>query len=191
MLLSYNELCRDVVAEKVVRRRDGTGIPLSQVNSSSIDITLGRRALREKPQTASAVPRQVLDYAARDPLPTEPEVIGDEGIVLWPGQFLLTETEEMFFLPLHLSFEYKLKSSMARIGLEHLTAGWADAGWHSSVLTLELKNLNQHHPIRLRRGDPIGQLTFFQHSAVPYERSYAARGRYNFDDSVSNAKATP
>jgi dCTP deaminase len=72
--------------------------------------------------------------------------------------------------------------------LNHLTAGWADAGWNGSVLTLELKNVTNYHEIELRRGDRIGQVIFFEHESVPADRSYAARGRYNGDKSVSGIK---
>jgi dCTP deaminase len=77
---------------------------------------------------------------------------------------------------------------MARIGLEHLNAGWCDAGWNNSVLTLELKNMTQYHTIMLQKGDKIGQMVFFEHEPVPHERSYAVRGRYNNDSTVSGVK---
>lgn len=73
-----------------------------------------------------------------------------------------------------------------------LTAGVfvhnCDAGWNGSALTLELKNITQFHTIRLTDGDPIGQMVFFKHEEVPAERSYAARGRYNRDETVSGIK---
>lgn len=186
-LLSYNRLVSDVVAAKVITERDGSCIPLDLVNASSIDIRLGRRLLRESLDG----PFCTVDYRARERL--RMDVCPDRGAgwVIDPGEFVLTESEEVFRLPNHLSFEYKLKSSMARIGLEHLTAGWADAGWHGSVLTLELKNMNQRHPIRIRPGDAIGQITFFVHEPVPDDKSYAARGRYNNDLSVTPIKAKP
>ena len=119
------------------------------------------------------------------------QAIPYHGVTLFPGQFMLAQSIEVFNLPNNVSAEYKLKSSMARVGLEHLTAGWADAGWSNSVLTLELKNMTQHHPIRIRPGDTIGQMTFFEHEEVPQDRSYSTRGRYNGDISVSGAKRSP
>ena len=183
-LLSYNQLVSQVVLVKVVAERDNDLIPLSLVNASSIDIRLGRRLLKESSYSYAGV----IDYRAREQLCMTDEPLSDGSWIINPGEFVLTESEEVFHLPNHLSFEYKLKSSMARIGLEHLTAGWADAGWNNSVLTLELKNMTQHHVIRIRPGDRIGQLTFFEHEEVPRDRSYATRGRYNNDSSVSGAK---
>lgn len=95
---------------------------------------------------------------------------------------------EVFNLPEDISAEYKLKSSMARIGLEHMNAGWCDAGWHGSVLTLEFKNMLQYHAILIRPGDAIGQMIFFYHEPVPKSASYATRGRYNNDKSVSTIR---
>ena len=185
-LLSYNRLFSEIRGRRIIAERDGSAIPLELINASSIDIRLGRVVLIEQPSG------RTIDYRNRDALTMQRmEIDQDEGFVIHPGQFLLTESEEVFRLPNYISAEYKLKSSMARVGLEHLAAGWADAGWSNSVLTLELKNMNSHHPIRVRPGDHIGQLTFFEHEEVPQDRSYATRGRYNGDASVSGTKRNP
>jgi dCTP deaminase len=110
---------------------------------------------------------------------------------LAPGEFILAQSYEMFNLPNTISAEYKLKSSMARLGLEHLNAGWCDAGWHGSVLTLELRNMTRFHTIVLHYMDKIGQMVFFKHTEVPEDRSYAVRGRYNNDKTVSGVKLSP
>lgn len=188
-LLSYNRLFSEIRGRRVIAERDGSAIPVELLNASSIDIRLGRRALVERHDDRGDQGQRIIDYRARDQLDVCAKVLDpEEGLLVYPGQFLLTESEEMFCLPNYISAEYKLKSSMARVGLEHLTAGWADAGWNNSVLTLELKNMTQHHVIRIRPGDRIGQLTFFEHEEVPRDRSYATRGRYNNDSSVSGAK---
>lgn len=95
----------------------------------------------------------------------------------------------MFNLPNHISAEYKLKSSLARSGIDHANAGWADAGWNGSVLTLEFKNVTRYHTIRLHAGDRIGQMVFFRHVEVPEWASYSKRGRYNGDTTVKGVKA--
>ena len=176
-LLSYNELV-DLVDRGVI-----TGVKDGEINASSIDIHLGSKILVE------ANRRQIVTYAKREPLAMyEIDMIAKGGWDISPGGFLLASSVEMFNLPEDISCEYKLKSSMARIGLEHMNAGWCDAGWHGSVLTLELKNMTQFHTIRLTAGDAIGQMIFFRHAKVPADRSYAARGRYNGDAGVSMIK---
>lgn len=90
---------------------------------------------------------------------------------------------------LDVSAQYHLKSSMGRIGLDHCLAGWCDAGWHNSVLTLELKNVSRFHTVVLHEDDLIGQMVFHRHAAVSVADSYAARGRYNNDLTVEGIKA--
>ena len=176
-LLSYNELVELVEQGVITNVRDGA------INASSIDIHLAPKILVEGNR------RTTVTYAKREPLGMyEIDLIAKGGFDIPPGGFLLASSVEMFNLPANISAQYRLKSSMARIGLEHLNAGHADAGWHGSALTLELKNITQFHTIRLNAGDPIGQMVFFRHAEVPAERSYAARGRYNGDSSVSGIK---
>lgn len=156
------------------------------VNAASIDIRLGRVVLLELPLYHSVSLRH------REPVRMrEHDLLVDGPIVLNPGQFMLAHSMETFNLPNHISAEYKLKSSMARIGLDHLNAGWCDAGWHGSVLTLELKNVSNYASITLHYEDKIGQMVFLQHEEVPASNSYASKGRYNLNTSVSGARPDP
>ena len=178
MLLSHNQiidLCRQGVIEKW---RD------TAVNSASLDIHLGNKILVERYSER----RQPVDYSQRQRLQMIEIDLGKEGYTLRPGEFILAQSDEIFHLPLTVSAEYKLKSSMARIGLEHMNAGWCDAGWNGSVLTLEFKNMTQWHDITIRPGDPIGQIVFFRYDPVDLDQSYAVRGRYNGDKTVSGLK---
>lgn len=181
-LLSYNRLC-ELVSTKVI-----TNVEKEQINSTSIDITLGNKILREEALIGSAATRQIVSLKDRDPLQMAEIYCDDAPFFLYPGDFILAQSEQMFNLPNTISAEYKLKSSMARIGLEHMNAGWCDAGWNGSVLTLELKNMTRNHVIVLHAGVGIGQIVFFEHEAVPDDRSYAKRGRYNGDKSVQGIK---
>lgn len=177
-LLSHNRLM-NLVARGVI-----TNVKPEQVNSASIDLTLGRFILFED----TGMLRHTISLKKREPLKTNKLDLRDGPWCLEPGQFVLAQSEQVFNLPNNISAEYKLKSSMARIGLEHLNAGWCDAGWNGSVLTLELKNMSQYHSIELEEGIGIGQVVFYEHDPVPADRSYAARGRYNQDTTVSGIK---
>lgn len=127
-----------------------------------------------------------------DPSEKEPinmiEADCSDGYILWPGSVVLAQSMEEFNLPLHITAEYRLKSSMARIFLEHLHAGWCDPGWHGSVLTLELVNMNNYHPIKLTKGMKIGQVMFYEHEPVPEDRSYKFRGQYNNSREVTHSR---
>lgn len=179
MLLSYNELVKLVDDGVITNVEDGA------INSASIDIHISDRILVESSHPGGEL--NLIDFAKRTPALME-EITINDGYNIYPEEFLLASTIEKFNLPAHISCEYKLKSSMARIGLEHLNAGWCDAGWHGSALTLELKNISQRQIIRIRPGDAIGQMVFFRHEPVPADRSYAARGRYNNDSTVQGIK---
>lgn len=175
-LLSYTEL------EQLV---DTGVISLCEkdlINGSSIDVRLGNSLLIERRDAIRTV-----SYSDREPLAMYNHDLNVKPYVLRPGEFILAHTIERFDLPLDLSCEYKLKSSMGRIGLDHATAGWVDPGFRGS-LTLEITNNTKFHSIELRYGDRIGQITFHRHTPVPYDKSYAVRGRYNDDASVSQIK---
>jgi deoxycytidine triphosphate deaminase len=180
MLLSHTEL------KELVKRRVITNVTDDMINSASIDITLGSRVIVEgKPNAGDSL----MILRDKPSLHGYTIDINEDGLTLEPGDFALACSQQAFNLPNDISAEYKLKSSMARIGLEHFNAGWCDAGWNGSVLTMELINLTKHHKIRLFPGDKIGQIVFFRHVEVPEEASYAKRGRYNNDKTVSGAKA--
>ena len=175
-LLSHEEL-RLIVEQEII-----TPVDVNDINASSIDIYLGDTILLEDKKGG------LIDFRQRDSVTFTEYVMDDEGWTLEPGDFILAQSREIFNLPNWLSAEYKLKSSMARIGLEHMNAGWCDAGWNGSVLTLEFKNMCKYHSIKIRPGDAIGQMIFFRHEPVPVEASYATNGRYNGDTSVSGIK---
>lgn len=184
MLLSYTRLAQLAQAQVITNVREGA------INSASIDLHLGDTVFLERPFKEGAKSAlHTVRLAKRERLQMVEYSLERSGpLRLYPGQFVLAHTQETFNLPNTISGEYVLKSSMARIGLEHLNAGWCDAGWHGSVLTLELKNMTQHHVIELEYGVGIGQIVLFEHDPVPAEKSYSARGRYNGDTSVSQIK---
>ena len=194
MLLSFLEL-EQLVIDGVI-----TGVNRSAINAASIDLTVGDTFLIEDGSARAAkgqwgakiselMPFPVVSLRDRTPPAMRKIVLeDDQPLVLLPGQFCLAQTQQIFNLPKNISSEYKLKSSMARSGLNHLTAGWCDSGWNGSVLTLEFHNVLSHHAIEIRKGDPAGQMIFFKHAPVPASASYATKGRYNGDTSVSAMK---
>lgn len=186
-LLSHQEILHEILTRQIVE-----GADTANINSASLDIRLGKHILVESNANtvkATGYDPQILSLKERTPLTTVQVDLESQGkFILHPGQFILAQSLEIFHLPLDISAEYKLKSSMARVGLEHLNAGWCDAGWNGSVLTLELRNLTTYHQIELRYGDKIGQIIFFRHHPVDFDNSYAAIGTYNGDKTVSTSK---
>lgn len=180
MLLSYTEIC-ELIEQEVIQ-----GAEYENVNSASLDIRLGKMINMEHEGYPASI--RTISLKDKDPITVYQRSIENNPFVLVPKQFVLAQSHEIFNLPNNISAEYKLKSSMARVGLEHLNAGWCDAGWNGSVLTLELKNMTQYHRIVLTYMDKIGQIVFFKHAPVPEDKSYAVRGRYNGDKETTGAK---
>lgn len=177
MLLSHTEIC-ELIERGVIENTS-----YDNVNSSSLDIRLGENI---KIETRTSTLGEVVSLRDRDNLNfIDFKLKPDDYFLLYPENFMLAHSIEKFNLPNNISAEYKLKSSMARIGLEHLNAGWCDAGWNNSVLTLELKNMSRYTTIKLHHKDKIGQIVFFKHTPVHSDKSYAKRGTYNNCNSVS------
>ena len=145
------------------------------INPASLDVRLGGTLLIESAQGPEMVPYPLHHHSEAEPY------------WLQPGQFVLAETMEMFHLPPTVAAQFMLKSSRAREGLEHLMAGYCDPGWSGSVLTLELHNSRQLHPVLLWPGMKIGQMVFHLMSETPL-RDYRETGRYNGDATVMASK---
>ncbi len=145
------------------------------INPASLDLRLGSTILIESVVSLEMIPYDIGRHTQENPYE------------LVPGQFVLAETMERFNMPNHISGLFFLKSSRAREGYEHSHAGFADAGWNGSVLTLELKNNRQLQPLPLWPGLKIGQLVFHRMSSEPL-LSYAAVGNYNSDLTVQASR---
>ncbi len=174
MLLTYTELKELVDAGHI------ENVPDENINGGSIDLTLAPGFWVESGDSIRPV-----DLSQKE----SPRMIFHDGdkLILTPGEFCLAATEQIFHLPDDIAAHYMLKSSLARAGLGHLFAGYADPTWHGSALTLEFKNELTRHALKLNAGMKCGQIVFFKGtSKVPQERSYAARGQYNL-----NPKAQP
>ena len=145
------------------------------LNPASLDVRLGDTLLIESAESRDMVPYPLHQHHELDPY------------LLVPGQFVLAPTVETFHLPDTIAAQFMLKSSRAREGLEHLLAGYCDPGWSGSVLTMELHNSRQLHPILLWPGMKIGQMVFHRMAAPPL-RSYRETGRYNGDSTVQGSR---
>jgi dCTP deaminase len=173
MILSYTELSAAVHEGSLVQFAD-----VSQVNGSSIDVSLGASLLTERlPPGLRKGTAPVVGLTEREsPLFEELQLSVEQPFLLTPGQFVLAVTRETFSLPSDITAEFRLKSSAARAGLGHSIAVVCHPGW-AGALTLELTNVTQHHIIRLQYGDFVGQMVFHRHEPVPRERLYV--GSYN------------
>ena len=180
MLISYNELC------EFVERGVIAPVDPKDINGTSIDVHLGPKILAERRYPELLYP--TVSLRDKENVTWYEVDITNDFYNLYPGEFILAHTVEVFDLPADISAEFKLNSSGARIGLDNALATWADPRWHGSTLTLELRNNTQNHIIRLHHGCRIGQMIFHRSEPVPEEKSYAVRGRYNKDASAQPVK---
>lgn len=176
-LLSYSTLL-GLVEEGVINA------PVEHISGASIDITIGEDIMIERPMSQWPT----IDLKAKQSLELRRHRIQETGFRLYPGQFILATSQETFNLPNDVAAEYKLKSSLARSGLQHMLAGWCDPGWNNSKLTLELKNVTQNHILLIKPGMKIGQMVFWECEPVPDEHSYATKGQYNGQETVTANK---
>jgi deoxycytidine triphosphate deaminase len=182
-ILAYDELVALVKDGCLEGVRDGA------INGASIDVHLGGEFLIEAGYLCDRDFMSVVDLGKREsPSMIEHKLRQGDKLFMDPGEFLLANTQEIFHLPDDVSAQFLLKSSVARAGLSHLLATWADATWHSSTLTLELTNHLRYHKLCLEVGMPIGQMIFHRHARVPEHASYAQRGRYNNDQTTTAIK---
>ena len=151
----------------------------SCINAASLDVRLGREIMCEQ----STSTHKMLDYSKRQKPDMQSVLLDKGGIAIYPGQFFLAHTIEKCNLPDNIAALFRIKSSMGRIGLEHMDAGWVDPGFHGS-LTLEFKLMLERHWVNLHPGDRIGQLIFFRGNPVSADKSYRSKGNYNGADGV-------
>lgn len=177
MLLGYDDIVALIDSGAILNADK------ERVNAASLDLHLGSRFLVAKQLDEHSLPELV---SLRMP-PTMVEHTGQ--VLLPPGGFCLAETREVFHLPDDIAAEVKLRSSAARMGLNHALAGWCDPGWHGSVLTLEFYNALPYGEILLSSDERVVQMVFFRLAKpVPKHASYRNRGRYNNDKTVTGTK---
>lgn len=139
----------------------------SMLNPASIDVRIGYKVIREE------------SHGRMERL-----LIPKDGLVVDPGDFLLTETLEYFNVPNGYAVELRLKSTVARMGWNHAMAVWIDPGFRG-VITLEVKNTLQYNTLRLRQGQRFAQAIVHRLSGLsgaPYN------GRYQGAEGVEGAK---
>lgn len=174
-----NELIDQGVIENVDRK---------SVNAASLNVTLGPKFLLERrdPNTVTGVHYTPLSFAERE----SPDFITLLGhAFLGPGEFCLASIVEKVNLPADIACHVLLRSSAARMGIEHSLAGWGDPGY-SGNLTLEFTNVLRYHAVKLQEGDRVCQLIFHRVPAVPADRTYVATGgKYAGDTGPQAVKA--
>lgn len=135
------------------------------LNPASLDVRLGPSIMLEC-EEQGLIRADISEHSKENPY------------LLAPGEFILGETMEVFNVPDQIAGIYKLKSSMARRGLNHLYAGYIDPGFNGSVLTVELHNVLRFGHQKIWPGMRCGQIVWHWMSQAP-QQSYSKVGHYN------------
>lgn len=106
-------------------------------------------------------------------------------ITLRPGECILGCSVEYVRLPDDIAANFKLKSSLGRLFLNHTLAGWIDPGFCGRI-TLEFQNIGPHARI-LEAGTRVGQLVFMQTTGVAEISPYKIKGHYQNQDGVETS----
>ena len=160
----------------------------ANVNPASIDLCLGTSYRLPHPMWQSSGTRiSVADPAHLATLPMwgDERIMPPEGIVIAPGQFILCCSLESACIPVNAAAFLVSKSSMGRIGLEHLHAGLADPGFHGQW-TWELHNVAPW-PIALIPGKRYMQMVVYD-MVEPPARDYSQTGRYQNQTGATPAR---
>lgn len=140
------------------------------VEPASIDLLLDDELLI--PKTTHRI--AFVDLEVRGNNLMESSIIGEQGFVLHPGEFVLGATMETVSLPDHIVGKIIGKSSLERVGLiVNLSAGWIDPGYRGK-LTFGMTNMLRV-PIILRAGVKICQVMFAYtntNAEKPYDGRY-------------------
>jgi dCTP deaminase len=148
------------------------GAKKENINAGSLDLTLNSDILTLKGN-------EIINLSKKE----KPELLllkrhSDGYFWITPGMFFLASTKEEFNLPDFICTSVYLRSSIARVGIDHLMAGWADAGFTGSNLTLEFIN-NTTNTYLIKEDNCYVQIVFHLMNSVSDRYNYKTKGRYN------------
>lgn len=174
----------------MIARGQIIGADLANVNAASLNVRLGPEFMLEASEPWSKGqlmrPRTICNFSERHLPGKLPKMISIAGsVILTPHTFCLASIVERLVLPLNIAAHVMLRSSAARMGIDHSLAGFCDPGYDGH-LTLELHSRLHNHGIRLQEGDSICQIVFERIRPVRDGDGYA--GKYNGDKGPTQAK---
>lgn len=147
------------------------------VGPASIDLTLHSQIAIQSYETG--------------PLWERRDLFDDGPYMLAPGEFILASTAEVVTMPRHLCGQLMLRSSAARMGLEHSFSGLVDPTF-AGQLTLELRNNLRRRPIEISQGMRIVQLVVSEMKGTcvrPYDKTGWYQGQAGPTPSNERVKA--
>lgn len=139
-----------------------------RINPASVELTLGReivylkRTLTNEIDLKKKFPEDMVERFMMDP---------KKGFSIKPGEHYLATTEELIELSSDLTMMVLGKSTIGRIGLVPVTAGYIDPGFRGQI-TLEIYNVS-HTPVIIYPGMFFAQGVILRMSSpakIPYNK---------------------
>lgn len=166
------------------------------VNTSSVDVTLGEYHFREQTSVGKAIYSPWSESDVRqvwgDPLQAEvagvcfkrngfamPDGISETDLVILihPGETILGHTREFIGGATEITTMMKARSTWGRNFIEVCKcAGWGDVGF-TNRWTMEITNNSRHYIIPLVVGRRVAQIVFFEVGEIMSD-DYAKTGKY-------------
>lgn len=151
---------------------------IDQVNPASFDVSLSNSWTVFLPiDSDPSVTYHCFDLLGNSINPPElikKDIICDQ-IILNPGQVVLAATQEVFKFPEDVAGFLTLKSSLARIFLNHMNSNLINPGFEGN-LVLEFHNCSPFS-ITLTLGQRVSQILFMELSSSPNIK-YSNIGQY-------------
>lgn len=174
VITQIKDIFRPVLSDRTIMKWYKKGrliksiITPNQVQPNSIDLTLSRNykiletnCTEDLHRSGEYVP-SVHSMPIIDPVSQVKckSMIFDEYIILQPGQFILSASNEVLDIPNGILGFVQGRSSIARMGIQIEQAGLLDSGF-SGTITFEIFN-EAPYPVKLYAGMRIAQAYFFK-----------------------------
>ena len=186
--LSYSEIIKNIKNSKII----ADGVKPEQIKDQSIDVSLGEYIFLDydsewvennwsiyetQSQHLYEVPNSNKRYYKIK--------LSKEGFRCQPGMFILAYTNEFVGTVggSNLQPSFKLKSTSARLGIQHPLAGLGEVGFFNRWCL----ELTFAVPVELKFGDLIGQIYF--DTVVGDPSDYANKGSYQSVSDLEKLKA--
>lgn len=150
-----------------------TGVKEDSVTPISIDVRLHDRILVEQ-----GIDKYITRLHNKNTM--DERILSQHSYTeIKPSGFILAGLDELVNLPNDLTAVFHLRSSLARLGVNHSISIHMMPGWRGR-LTLEITNSSQYNHIELYNQMDIGTIMFYKHKPT---RGYS--GKYQDQTEIS------
>jgi len=161
-----------------------------QFSQNSIDLSLGKYIFIDKKSVFYPMSYEdlklgkTIENKNKEYYKLDLSMFESSPFVLYPDTFILAYTDEWVGSKANtnIAWQFLLKSTLARLGLDHNLAGWVEPGYFLP-LCLELTT---KAPLELRYGDLIGQAVF--HLTTDDSQDYTKSGSYQKHTNLKKLK---